>query len=82
MTSPKFVYILSQRGAHGADHIVSTLDRGRLPSLLGERWPKYTAAQQPLAQLLGFRDEDLAQGIGHQLTPGTASLQLHVVEAT
>lgn len=79
MTEPRFVYLLSQRGEHGADRITSTLDRGRLPSLLHETWPKYSAAVRPLSQLLGFRDEELAQGIGHQLTPGQASLQLHVV---
>jgi hypothetical protein len=81
MTQPRYVYLLSQRGEHGADHITSTLDRRCVPALLAANWhgPDFATAVQTVGRLLGFRDEDLAQGIGHQLTPGQRSLQLHVV---
>jgi hypothetical protein len=85
-----YVYVLSDYGEYGAEHVVATLDRTRLPALLKRHWDDGSPDEQAarvahLRWLLAQSDEDLAGAgddgaHGHELEDAWGGVLLHVVE--
>lgn len=86
-----YVFILSDYQEDGAEHVVATLDRNDLMTMIDANWPQDTLetedknswvnqAKTELTKLLtSSSDEDLAEGDGkYDLHNGWGGMQLHV----
>lgn len=84
------VYILSDYEEQGANRVVATLDRDKLPALIDSNWPDVPhkkwdyagwreEAKATLAEYLQLSEADLISPNGLNLHKGWGGAQLHVV---
>jgi hypothetical protein len=81
------VYIISTYDEYGAENVVATLDKSRVPLMLEENWPSEGPQKSEdlacLVKILLKPDvELLARRDGYNLSKGWGGFQLHVVKLT
>ena len=80
-----YVYILSDYGEHGAEHVTATLDRAKLMDMIDANWPSESGdpwnedAKAGLSEHLKKSDEELAAKGGLNCHQGWGGMQIHVV---